>query len=95
MSELTDILLNKIDEGDLVHKAFLKPIELVLRTNKQDKNVSGRELPQGLMQALKISSISDNTYEPLDFPVLKPDDNFEDACKSNADNLISFLKYTS
>jgi hypothetical protein len=93
MNELSDTVLGKINEGDLVHKVFLKPIELLLRTNKVDKTVNSRDLPQGLMQALKINSISDNTYEPVAIPALDPASSFQQTCEDNADNLISFLKY--
>jgi hypothetical protein len=93
MSELNQIVLSKINEGDIVHKVFLKPIELLLRTHKVDKGLSSRDLPQGLMMALKINGISDNAYEPLAFPVLDPNASLDATCEENADNLISFLKY--
>jgi hypothetical protein len=35
-------VLGKINEGDIVHKVFLKPIELLLKTNKVDKSISNR-----------------------------------------------------
>jgi hypothetical protein len=37
--ELKDVVASKIHEGDIVHKVFLKPIELVLKTNKVKKEL--------------------------------------------------------
>jgi hypothetical protein len=92
MNELNQIVLGKISEGDIVHKVFLKPIELLLRTHKIDRTMCQRDLPQGLMMALKINGISDNAYEPLAFPTIDPTATLEATCEENADNLISFLK---
>lgn len=105
MNDLSGIVLGKINQGDFVHKVFLKPIELVLKTNRfddkisskdktnrVDDKISSKDLPQGIMQALKINGIADNTYEACPFPALNPKNTLEQTCEDNGDNLISFLK---
>ncbi len=95
--ELRNLVVSKITEGDVVHKVFLKPMELVLRTHNVDATVDSRGLPQGVMHALKPNGIQENPYEPLAIPVLHPEHSLERTRIDNADNLISFLKhhYTS
>jgi hypothetical protein len=44
----------------------MKPLEVALRTHKNDKNVPADSLPKGLMQAVK-SSINDNKYKLTPF----------------------------
>ena len=53
--------MKQVKAEDLLNIGFMKPIEVALRTNKNDKTVKPDSLPQGLMIATK-QSINDNKF---------------------------------
>lgn len=50
-----------------MHRVFLKPIELALKSKGQVGDVTIGELPCGIRQAVKVNSIMENCYELQDF----------------------------
>jgi len=76
----------------MVNIGFMKPIEVALRTHKNDKNVPADSLPRGLMMAHK-QSILDNKYTLKRFqPVDPAAKHLEDLKAKQMDNYISLLK---
>jgi len=59
--EMIRHFMSQVNAEDLLNVGFMKPIEVALRTNREDKTVSPDSLPQGLMQAIK-SNFNDNKY---------------------------------
>lgn len=64
---LIEMAMSKIKEEDLVHRGFLKPLEIQLKTYKtefatNDTNLKPTSLPAGLKIAHKDSFFS-NKYE--------------------------------
>lgn len=64
-ADLKTMIMSKVQRQDIVHKAFLRPVEVLLTTNRVDSNVEIGELPQGLRIALKMQGINDNSYEAI------------------------------
>lgn len=61
-----ELAVSKLKEEDLMHRGFLKPIEIALKTSKtenesNDKKPTVASLPAGLKIAVK-NSISENKY---------------------------------
>lgn len=74
----------------MLNISFMKPIEVELRTSKNDKSVPSDSLPQGLMIAEK-NSINDNKYSLKRFQPVEAT-HLEDLRAKNMDNYISLLK---
>lgn len=55
--------MSQVKLEDLINVGFMKPVELALRTHKTDPNVPNDTLPQGMLIAIKQTSISDNKYK--------------------------------
>jgi|JI6StandDraft_1071083.scaffolds.fasta_scaffold605186_1 hypothetical protein len=66
MGEIVSHFMSQVKLEDLINVGFMKPVELSLRTHKNDKDVPSDALPQGLLVAEK-KSIEDNrfTLHPL------------------------------
>jgi hypothetical protein len=67
LTQFSSRMYEKIDELQVLEKGWLRPIELVLRTHKNDRllpQIPRKPLPQGLMIASK-SSINDNAYHAI------------------------------
>jgi hypothetical protein len=65
-----EFAVSKLKEEDLMHRGFLKPIEIALKTSKtenesNDKKPTVSSLPAGLKIAVK-NSISENKYSLCD-----------------------------
>ena len=84
-------------EADLFHKAFLKPIEIQLKTWKTEKDPSNKgSLPYGILQIIK-SDIGKNKFESdtiKSFGSLdeKQKKDYKFLCENNYDNLLSLIK---
>ncbi len=61
IGEIVEHFIAQVKLEDLVNVAFMKPVELALRTNKNDKDVPNDSLPQGMLFAEK-KSIEDNKF---------------------------------
>ena len=82
----------QVKTEDLLNIAFMKPLEVTLRTHKNDKSVPTDSLPKGLMQAVK-TSINDNKYKLTPFkPIETEHKSLEDLRAKHLDNYISLLK---
>ena len=81
---------SKIKAEDTINKAFLKVIEIALKTNLNDEEVPQGELAQGLKQVIKEKWYDDN-YDPVPFTPLDRI-SYESMINNNQDNLISYLK---
>lgn len=92
-------VIERNKEQDLFHKAFLRPVEIALKTRltENDKRRRPDALPFGLKQVLK-KDISLNQYTLKDFKAfrnLPPNDRKMDVVvENNLDNLISLMKPT-
>lgn len=51
MEEIVSHFMSQVKLDDLINVGFMKPAELALRTNKNDKDVPNDSLPQGLLIA--------------------------------------------
>lgn len=77
---------------DLINVGFMKPIELALRTHKNDSSIPQDSLPKGLMIACK-NSINDNKYSLTSIqPIQEEHKSLEDLKAKHMDNYISLLK---
>jgi hypothetical protein len=74
----------------MLNIAFMKPLEVTLRTPKHDKSLPADSLPKGLMIAEK-NSINDNKYT---LKPIKPIEatHLEELRAKQMDNYISLLK---
>ncbi len=52
-SEMIRHFMSQVKTEDLLNVAFMKPLEVTLRTNKTDKSVPVDSLPKGLMLVTK------------------------------------------
>ncbi len=52
-SEMIRHFMSQVKTEDLLNVAFMKPLEVALRTNKTDKTVPADSLPAGLMLVIK------------------------------------------
>jgi hypothetical protein len=52
-SEMIRHFMSQVKTEDLLNVAFMKPLEVALRTNKTDKAVPADALPSGLMLVIK------------------------------------------
>lgn len=75
-----------------MHRVFLKPIELALKSKGQVGDAIIGELPCGIRQAVKVNSIMENCYELQDFKEIEPAESLKDLEDNSKDNLISYLK---
>jgi hypothetical protein len=83
----------QVKTEDLLNVAFMKPIEVTLRTNRTDKTLPPDSLPEGLMQVIKENGITDNKYKLERFHPVSPDITSLDALKEkHMDNYISLIK---
>lgn len=62
-SEMIRHFMSQVKTEDLLNVAFMKPVEVTLRTNKTDKAVPVESLPAGLMLVVKENGINDNKYK--------------------------------
>ena len=72
--------------------AFMKPVEVALRTHNNDKGVPTGALPQGLMVAAKDQGINDNKYKLHSLDAVDPEGTLESLRKNHQDNYVSLLK---
>ena len=92
-SEMIRLFMSQVKTEDLLNIAFMKPIEVALRTNRTDKEVLPDSLPQGLMQVIKENGVNDNKYNLQRFQPVTPFITSLEALKANSmDNYISLLK---
>lgn len=92
-SEMIRHFMSQVKTEDLLNVAFMKPFEVTLRTNKNDKNVPPDALPEGLMLVLKENGINDNKYRLTHFQPVPSDLSTLDKLRAdNQDNYISLLK---
>ena len=63
MSEMVRHFMNQVKMEDMINVAFMKPVELALRTRATDPEVPADALPQGMLIAVKEQSINDNKYK--------------------------------
>jgi hypothetical protein len=66
-SEMIRHFMSQVKTEDLLNVAFMKPFEVSLRTNRNDKAVPPDALPEGLMLVLKDNGINDNKYKLAPF----------------------------
>ena len=70
----------------------MKPVELALRTHKNDKDVPNDALPQGLMVAAKEAGINDNKYKLHRLEGVDREGTMQSLRKNHQDNYVSLLK---
>lgn len=70
----------------------MKPVELALRTHATDPAVPADTLPQGLMIAIKETSIADNKYKLAPMSEVARGASMEEVRAAHQDNYISLLK---
>ena len=51
MDDIVSHFMNQVKLEDLLNVGFMKPVELSLRTHKNDKEVPTDALPQGMLIA--------------------------------------------
>jgi hypothetical protein len=91
-SRMIEHFMGQVKTEDLLNIGFMKPIEVALRTNKNDKTVPQDSLPKGLMIACK-GSINDNKYSLAPILPIQEEHRFlEDLKAKHMDNYISLLK---
>lgn len=92
-SEMIRHFMSQVKTEDLLNVAFMKPIEVALRTSKTDKTLPPDALPSGLMLVLKDNGINDNKYQLAPFQPVPPDLASYDQLRSqHLDNYVSLLK---
>lgn len=90
-------VIERNKESDLFHKAFLRPIEIALKTRTTEKDTKrpADALPYGLKQVIK-RDIALNQYVLKDFVPFRSVDktqlSMEKILENNQDNLISLMK---
>lgn len=85
--------MSQVKTEDLLNVAFMKPIEVALRTNKTDKTLPPDALPAGLMLVLKENGINDNKYQLAAFQPVPPDlTSYDQLRTQHLDNYVSLLK---
>jgi hypothetical protein len=82
----------QVKTEDMLNLAFMKPIEVALRTHRTDKSVPSDALPRGLMIAQK-QSINDNKYSLKRIEAVDGT-HLEELREKKMDNYISLLKKT-
>lgn len=93
-SQMIEHFMAQVKTEDLLNIGFMKPIEVALRTHKNDKEVHPDSLPKGLMIAAK-STINDNKYTLRRVPNITPQTaSLEQLRANHMDNYISLLKKT-
>jgi len=70
----------------------MKPVELALRTHKNDKEVPNDSLPQGLLYAHKEEGFSANKYTLHPVQEVNKDASLHEIRENHQDNYISLLK---
>lgn len=53
MNDMVNHFMDQVKLEDLINVGFMKPVEMALRTHKNDKDVPNDTLPQGLLYAHK------------------------------------------
>lgn len=92
-SEMIRHFMSQVKTEDLLNVAFMKPFEVALRTNRNDKAVPPDALPEGLMLVLKENGINDNKYRLQGFQTISPEvTTLEHLRREHMDNYISLLK---
>ena len=94
--QLSKIAFSKIKDEDLMHRGFLKPIEIALKTYKTQLNavnnkLKSNSLPSGLKIVVK-ESINLSKYELTDVLEIQAADSFEVMKANNQNNLLSLMK---
>ena len=86
--------LKNIKEEDVLHRGFLKPIEVALKTHKtqpKDPRFKPGALPKGLKIAVKQSLASDKrTFH--DFEIIEPNTPYQNVKENNQDNILTLMK---
>lgn len=91
-SRMIEHFMGQVKTEDLLNIGFMRPIEVALRTHKNDKQVPADSLPKGLMIACK-NSINDNKYSVARIhPIDEEQRSLEDLRAKHMDNYISLLK---
>lgn len=84
--------MSQVKIEDMLNVGFMKPIEVALRTNRNDQSVPNDSLPKGLMLADK-KTINDNKYELKKILPVDPTLSFKELKEKHfMDNYISLLK---
>jgi hypothetical protein len=92
MSEMVRHFMNQVKMEDMINVAFMKPVELALRTRATDPEVPADALPQGMLIAVKEQSINDNKYKLEKLTEVCKDSSLQELRKNHQDNYISLLK---
>lgn len=92
-SEMIRHFMSQVKTEDLLNVAFMKPFEVTLRTNRNDKAVAPDALPEGLQLVLKDNGINDNKYRLQPFHTVPPEAaTLDHLRRDHLDNYISLLK---
>lgn len=92
-SEMIRHFMSQVKMEDLLNVAFMKPFEVALRTNRNDKAVPPDALPEGLMLVLKDNGINDNKHRLQPFQTVPPEvTTLDHLRREHLDNYISLLK---
>jgi hypothetical protein len=84
--------MSQVKLEDMINVCFMKPVELALKTHKTDPTVPADILPQGMLIAVKETSVTDNKYKLSPLTEVNPQNSLEELRKQHQDNYISLLK---
>jgi hypothetical protein len=92
MNDVVQHFMSQVKLEDLINVGFMKPVELELRTHKNDKDVPNDSLPQGMFYAHKEEGFTANKYTLHPLQEVNTESSLEELRRNHQDNYLSLLK---
>ena len=92
MNDMVSHFMDQVKLEDLINVGFMKPVELALRTHKNDKDVPVDSLPQGLLYAHKEDGFTANKYTLHPLQEVNKEATLQELRENHQDNYLSLLK---